>query len=98
MQPDTVDLLEPLQPCSDMDRAAGDTPIGSGTSFRSFLLLDYRQPWGRVAADDAVRDLLDPAEQSAVAAARETDQALRPFAIRPVQDRRTAPLAKTRIG
>lgn len=87
----------PLQPCSDADRASGDDPLGSATAFGSFLLLDYRRPWSRVAADDAVRDLLDP-----VAGARLTDRshpgALRAFATRPVRDRRDTPAVPPRAG
>ncbi|MEO7125459.1 MAG: sucrase ferredoxin [Nakamurella sp.] len=81
-------------PCSDADRASGDSPIGSGTPFDSFLLLDYRAPWGRAAADDAVRDRLSPATARFV-----TDQPrLRAFAIRPVRDRRETPVHLPAFG
>jgi len=83
-----------VAPCSDLTRAAGDDPAGSGTAFCTFLLLDYRSPWGRDAAGDAVRDLLAPAAGAAVHAAR----ALRAFAIRPVQGRRGAIPIPARAG
>ena len=70
-------------PCSDLTRAAGDDPSGSGTAFTTFLLLDYRRPWGRNAADDAVRDLLAPHAGTAAHAA----VGLRVFATRPVPGR-----------
>lgn len=74
-------------PCSDLTRAAADDPVGSGTAFGTFLLLDYRRPWGRDAAGDATRDLLAPHAAGAAVAA----QRLRTFAIRPVRDRQHAP-------
>lgn len=83
-----------MVPCSDADRAAGDSPVGSGTTFHSFLLLDYRAPWGRSAADDAVRDTLQPATAQLV---RQRPR-LRPFAIRPVRDRRQTPVQLPRLG
>lgn len=81
-------------PCSDADRSAGDSPIGSAAAFTSFLLLDYRSPWGRDAADDAVRDSTGPA------VARYLGEApnLRSFAIRPPLDRRGVPPAPPRCG
>lgn len=81
-------------PCSDMTRAAGDDPIGSGTAFATFLLLDYRGPWGRKAADDAVRDLLPPHAAAAVHAV----EGLRAFATRPVADRHNGVTVPPRAG
>ncbi len=83
-----------IAPCADMTRAAGDSPAGTGTSFASFLLLDHRLPWSRTAADDAVRELLDDAAAGLVGDLR----SLRVFAVRPVTDRRTAPLHPARAG
>jgi len=76
----------PIAPCSDLTRSAGDDPVGSGTEFRTFLLLDQRGPWGRDAAGDAVRELLAPHAGATVHAA----DGLRAFAVRPVTDRRQA--------
>lgn len=86
-----IDIVT-LVPCSDADRAAHDSPIGSASAFSRYLLIDYRAPWGRQAADDAVRDRVDP----------EIDIAgmtgLRAFAIRPVAQRRSAPLRPLIFG
>jgi hypothetical protein len=76
----------PIAPCSDLTRAVGDDPVGSGTEFRTFLLLDQRGPWGRDAAGDAVRELLAPHAGATVHAV----DGLRAFAVRPVTDRRQA--------
>jgi hypothetical protein len=81
-------------PCSDLTRAAADDPVGSGTGFSSFLLLDYRMPWGRDAAGDAARDLLAPR----AAATALSSPGLRAFAIRPVQDRRGTVVAPAYAG
>lgn len=81
-----------------MDRSVGDTPVGSGTRFRSFLLLDHRAPWSRTAAADAVAALLGPEEQQLVAEAEAGPVELRPFAIRPVADRRATQVAPPRLG
>lgn len=86
--------LDAMVPCSEADRAAKDSPIGSGTSFDSFLLLDYRASWGRVAASDAVRDLLPQAAARFVM----NQPRLRAFAIRPVRDRRKAIEHLPRLG
>lgn len=80
--------------CSDADRAAGDSPVGSATTFDEFLLLDYRSPWGREAAADAVRDQLSAEVHDHLAGTG----SLRPFAIRPVADRRGAPVQPPRWG
>lgn len=74
----------PIAPCSDLTRSVGDDPVGSGTEFRTFLLLDQRGPWSRDAAGDAVRELLAPHAGATVHA----DEGLRAFAVRPVTDRR----------
>ncbi len=81
-------------PCSDLTRRAGDDPAGSGTAFSTFLLLDYRGPWGHDAAADASRDLLTPHACVTAHAA----PGLRTFAIRPVRDRRSAPTAPGYAG
>ncbi len=83
-----------LAPCSDMTRTVADDPAGSGTEFRTFLLLDHRGPWGREAADDAVRELLSP---RGGAAAHALD-GLRTFAVRPVTGRRSPGSIPARAG
>lgn len=83
-----------LAPCSDMTRTAADDPVGSGTDFRTFLLLDDRGPWGRDAADDAIRELLSPRG----GAAAHAQSGLRTFAVRPVMSRRSSASIPARAG
>lgn len=73
--------------CSEASLAAGNDPAGSSSAFRSFLLITDTGAWGRSAAHAAVAGQLDPATAGWVSANRE---GLRPFAIRPVQERREA--------
>ncbi|WP_029135240.1 sucrase ferredoxin [Nakamurella lactea] len=73
--------------CSQASRALANDPAGSSSDFDSFLLLTEPGSWSRTAADDAADAQLDPA---AAAWVRNNRDGLRPFAIRPVEGRRTA--------
>lgn len=77
----------PGQTCSAASRELRNDPAGSSSRFSSFLLLTDPGSWGRTAADDAAEALLDPDTSRWV---RTNRDGLRPFAVRPVQDRRTA--------
>ncbi|MGI8415020.1 MAG: sucrase ferredoxin [Nakamurella sp.] len=73
--------------CSEASLAAGNDPAGSSSAFRSFLLVTDTGAWGKSAADAAAAGRLDPSTAGWVSSNRE---GLRPFAIRPVQERRGA--------
>lgn len=83
-----------VRPCSDADRAARDSPVGSAPAFHAFVLLDYRAPWTGTAADDSVRDLLSAPAQRVI----RDSTGLRAFATRPVRERRRTPTEPLRAG
>jgi hypothetical protein len=82
--------------CSVASRRVGDSPAGSASTFDTALLLHRPGAWGAAAADDALADLYPEADRAAWAAA----PGVRPFAVRPVDDRHTATArhAIVRIG
>lgn len=73
--------------CSEASLAARNDPAGSSSAFRSFLLITDTGAWGKSAADTAAAGQLAPATAGWLSSNRE---GLRPFAIRPVRERRDA--------
>lgn len=84
--------------CSEMSLAEQNDPSGSASSFTSFLLVPEPGPWGKTVADDSVAARFDAATADWIST---NPNGLRPFAIRPVSNRREPldrPYVAGRVG
>lgn len=85
-----------LSRCSEISQDQQNDPAGSASDFHSFLLVAEHGPWGKAVADEAVAARFDGPTAAWIGEA----QGLRPFAIRPVSDRRGSrqPFLAGRVG
>ena len=76
-----AEVAEPGDGCATVARALGESPEGTATPMRSWLLVEHPEAWSRDVADRVLAEVLPPARLRELAELRRR-RALRPLLVR----------------